>query len=247
MRLCLAGLLALAAEARSRSTGRMDRGLSIGDVSTLYELPPSTLRWWEKLGVLAEPDRVGGRRVYDEQALRRVGLAYLCCVVGRMPLVAAAVITSGRAANDDWRHAVDEQIGRLDEQIAQLEQARAYLGRLRQCTDDDPATHCPYLVDEIREYTPRGRTWRPAGDAAGNVAERAVVLVAGQAPDDETSAGRVASCRHCGGALEQPRRGRRRDYCSQRCRQRAYRQRSSRHRWLPYPPERSSGFVTEDR
>jgi len=209
------------------SVGLKERALSIGDVSALYDLSPSTLRWWENLGVLADPDRVGGRRVYDAQDVRRVGLAYLCCVVGRMPLAAAAVITSGRAANDEWRHAVDEQIGRLGEQIAQLEQARAYLGRLRQCTDDDPARHCPYLADEIREYTPTGRTRRPAGNVAGNVAEPAVVLVADHASDDETPTGRVASCRHCGGLLEHPRRGRRRDYCSQRCRQRAYRQRSS--------------------
>jgi MerR family copper efflux transcriptional regulator len=205
------------------STQRMERALSIGDVSARYDLPPSTLRWWEKLGVLAEAARTGGRRVYDEQALRRVGLAYLCCVVGRMPLAAAAVITSGRAENHEWRRTLDEQIGRLDQEIAQLERARAYLERLRQCTDDDPVTHCPYLADEILEYTPRGRMMRRPGTGA----QAAVVIVTDQASDDEMPASQVVSCRHCRGPVEQPRRGRRREYCSQRCRQRAYRRRAA--------------------
>jgi MerR family transcriptional regulator, copper efflux regulator len=203
------------------STHRMERALSIGDVSTLYDLAPSTLRWWEKLGVLAEPARTGGRRVYDEHALRRVGLAYLCCVVGRMPLAAAAVITSGVTDNHEWRRAVDEQIGRLDQQIAQLGRARTYLERLRRCTDDDPATHRPYLVDEILDYTPRGRMVQPTR----NVTEPVGVSVTDQTSDDEMPTSRVVSCRHCRGPVHQPRRGRRREYCSQRCRQRAYRQR----------------------
>jgi MerR family copper efflux transcriptional regulator len=202
------------------STHHMERALSIGEVSALYDLPPSTLRWWEKLGVLAEPVRTGGRRVYDEQALRRVGLAYLCCVVGRMPLPAAAMITSGGTENHEWRQAVDEQIDRLDEQIAQLGRAKAYLERLRRCTDDDPVTHCPYLADEILDHTPRGRTIRQPGTA-----EAADVIVTEGTVDDELPTGRVVSCRHCRGPVEQRRRGRRREYCSQRCRQRAYRQR----------------------
>lgn len=201
----------------------MESSLSIGDVAALYGLSPSTLRWWEKLGVVAAAARAGGRRVYDEQALRRVGLAYLCCVVGRMPLAAAAVITSGRAANHEWRHAVDDQIGRIDEQVAQLAHARAYLERLRRCTEDDPATHCPYLKDEIVGYTPRGRGTRPPA----TIGEPGGDFVTERVPDDEMPAGRTASCRHCRGPVEQPRRGRRREYCSQRCRQRAYRRRAA--------------------
>jgi predicted site-specific integrase-resolvase len=45
----------------------MESSLSIGDVAALYGLSPSTLRWWEKLGVVAAAARAGGRRVYDER------------------------------------------------------------------------------------------------------------------------------------------------------------------------------------
>jgi hypothetical protein len=101
------------------------------------------------------------------------------------------------------------RVRHVDQQIARLGRAKAYLERLRQCTDDDPATHCPYLADEILDYTPRGRTVPPPG----TVAEPADFIVTDQAADDEMPS-RFVSCRHCRGPVEQPRRGRRLAYCS---------------------------------
>ncbi|WP_278262551.1 MerR family transcriptional regulator [Nocardia sp. AG03] len=186
------------------------RGYTIGDVSALYDLPASTLRWWEKQGVLPAPPRTSDQRVYDEQALSRIGLAYLCCVIGRMPLAAAAVITSGQPGNAEWQRTLSDQIDRIERQVTELEHAKNYLDRLRRCPDDDPITQCPYLAKEILDHTPLGRS--PAHSHTGS----------GCAGPTHGPC-----CRACGGELPPPKRGRRREYCSPRCRQRAYRQRVS--------------------
>lgn len=199
------------------------RHYTIGDVAALYDLPASTLRWWEKQGVLPAPARTSAQRVYDEQALSRIGLAYLCCVIGRMPLAAAAVITSGRPGNDEWQRTLADQIDHIEQQITRLQHARTHLDRLRRCPDDDPVTQCPYLVEDILEHTPRGRA-APHGPATRRPRSSGPTV-----PGDGTLCGSAGSrCRQCGAALPEVSRGRKREYCSPRCRQRACRQRAAR-------------------
>ncbi|MFI1868287.1 helix-turn-helix domain-containing protein [Streptomyces jumonjinensis] len=40
----------------------------VGEAAALYGLAPSTVRWWERQGVLDPPARVGGKRLYDLKA-----------------------------------------------------------------------------------------------------------------------------------------------------------------------------------
>ncbi|MCM6776594.1 MerR family transcriptional regulator [Nocardia sp. CDC159] len=185
-----------------KSTSR--HALPIGPRRRCTDLTPATLRWWERQGVIPPPRRRGGRRCYDEADLRRIGLAYLCCVTGRMSLSSAAIVTTGTARIDQWQRSVTEQIDRLDEQIAQRQAARAYLLHLLCCTDDDMA-QCPHLDAELIAHTPLGRDEiAPRGDEIDG-----------------------RNCASCGNPLTTSARGRPRSYCSQTCRQRAYRHRRS--------------------
>jgi DNA-binding transcriptional MerR regulator len=201
------------------------RGVSIGQAAALYGLAPSTLRWWESQGVLPEPPRVNGRRVYTETELRRIGLAYLCCVTGAMPLEQASVVTSG-SRNRVWQSTVRRHAGVIEERIRQLQGAREYLLHLLHCPDDDIVGQCPDLDDELMNHTPRGLVPAPG-----------LVVAAQSVPPlrrDETGPTRdetVASssrCAVCAEPFTQPARGRRRTYCSRACRQRRYRQNASR-------------------
>ncbi|HEX2314583.1 MAG TPA: MerR family transcriptional regulator [Thermomonospora sp.] len=182
-----------------------DPGVTIGEAAALYDLTPATLRWWERQGVINPPPRKGARRLYGDDDLRRIGLAYLCCVTGRMPLDRAAVVTAGRSDLDTWRHTVTDQIARLDRQIGELQASRDYLRHLLSCEDDD-MVECPYLDKELLEHTPLGRTTSFVTDSP--------------ASDENTS-----QCPVCDRPFRQPSRGRPRTYCSQPCRQRAYRTR----------------------
>ncbi|HEY7935206.1 MAG TPA: MerR family transcriptional regulator [Solirubrobacteraceae bacterium] len=56
--------------------------LTIGEVSRDSGVPASTLRYWESVGLLEQPGRVGGKRRYDPQILRRISLIVLIKRVG---------------------------------------------------------------------------------------------------------------------------------------------------------------------
>lgn len=207
-------------------------GVSIGQAAALYQVAPSTLRWWEKTGLLPEPPRVNGRRVYDEVALRRIGLAYLCCVTGAMPLAEAAPVTSGQHGRS-WRQEVGRHVARLDADLRRLRDARAYLLHLLQCPDEDVAAECSHLEGELADRTPAGDATAPdllSAAAARSTRGGRPVRDGKAGPRDETATGQPA-CRMCGCTLAAPVRGRRRLYCSAACRQRQYRrQRASRER-----------------
>ncbi|APR07043.1 MerR family transcriptional regulator [Lentilactobacillus parabuchneri] len=50
---------------------------SITEVSKMYHLPTTTLRYYEDLGLLYDIPRVKGRRVYTQEHLNRLGA--ICC------------------------------------------------------------------------------------------------------------------------------------------------------------------------
>ncbi len=201
-------------------------GVSIGKAAALYDLAPSTLRWWESQRVLPEPARAGGRRVYDETELRRIGLAYLCCVTGAMSLEHAAVVTGGRR-NSQWQSTVQQHARALEEKIDELRSAHAYLTHLLECPDDDIVDECPRLDGELMTRTPRGRV---AAEGFVAAARSIPHRTRAAAERDETS-GRCdetgdpsSRCAVCATTFHQPTTGRRRRYCSRACQQRHYRQ-----------------------
>ncbi|MFT2017507.1 MerR family transcriptional regulator [Streptomyces sp. 796.1] len=220
------------------------RAVPIGQAAALYGIAPSTVRWWERQGVLTPPALQGGRRLYGEHDLRRLGVAYLCCVVGRLPLDRAAVVTSGRAGLDTWRQVVGEQIALLEREAEQVRAARDYLRHLLRCETDDMA-HCPVLDGELSRNTPvgpgRGEDLVAAAEAirggerrprrSGEAPRAREVARSREAARDETAADAAARdestarCSGCRGPVARAARGRPRRYCSRACQQRAYRAR----------------------
>ncbi|WP_413467984.1 MerR family DNA-binding transcriptional regulator [Mycobacterium sp. RTGN4] len=202
-------------------------GVAIGQAAALYGLAPSTLRWWEAKRVLPEPPRVNGRRVYTDTELRCIGLAYLCCITGAMPLERASVVTRGNR-NMHWHNIVNGHAAVLKEKMAQLQSAHDYLMHLLGCPDDDIVGQCPDLDEELINHTPRGR----AADQDLVSAARSL-SASGLNPSndrDEMATRRdenrpsVSRCAVCAAPFTQPARGRRRTYCSRACQQKNYRQ-----------------------
>ncbi len=48
--------------------------LSIGEVARRASVSVSAIRYYEEAGLLGEPERVGGKRRYDERVLRSLAL-----------------------------------------------------------------------------------------------------------------------------------------------------------------------------
>ncbi|MGB7588742.1 MAG: MerR family transcriptional regulator, partial [Solirubrobacterales bacterium] len=56
--------------------------LTIGEAADRAGVPASTLRYWERAGLLSTPQRVGGKRRYDRDAMRRIEMVVLAKQVG---------------------------------------------------------------------------------------------------------------------------------------------------------------------
>ena len=54
--------------------GSMSSEMSIGAVAKLARKRPSAIRYYEEIGLLPAPARVGGRRMYDEGVLRSLAV-----------------------------------------------------------------------------------------------------------------------------------------------------------------------------
>ncbi|WP_405062999.1 MerR family transcriptional regulator [Kribbella sp. NBC_01505] len=126
--------------------------VGIGAAAALYGLPVSTVRWWEKQGVVTPPVGPDGKRRYGEHELRQLGLAQLCRASGMMSLDEIAVITAAGTTAIDRRHVIDGRLEVLEQQIAELTAARAYLQHIAVCRHGC-ATECPYLTDDLRVNT----------------------------------------------------------------------------------------------
>lgn len=103
---------------------------AIGEVSRMFDLPVSTLRYYDQMGLLPPLERVGGSRRFGEQHLE--ALRVIECLKG-----------SGLEIKDikrfmDWcaegpstypqrRGLFDEQLAQVDAKIAELEKVRAMI------------------------------------------------------------------------------------------------------------------------
>ncbi|MET9966657.1 MerR family transcriptional regulator [Streptomyces sp. NPDC006356] len=192
---------------------------TIGEAAALFGLAPSTLRWWEKQG-LVKPKRQGAaRRLYGREELRRIALVHICRNMGLMPLDAITAVLDVGAGPGRWQETIGDHIETLDDQIRRITAARAYLTHMLGCRHDDP-TRCPHLDEEIRRHTP----WQPVRD------ER-----------QETRRDERRPCPVCGKAVPGSGTGRPRTYCSNACRQRAHRARRRLTRTSPRRPRPTGG------
>jgi MerR family redox-sensitive transcriptional activator SoxR len=102
--------------------------LSIGELAARSGVAPSTLRFYDSIGLL-RPDRSeGGHRLYERHALRRVAVIRVARRVGlSLEEIGDALSTlpSDRAPTQaEWARMSREWRRRLDEQIRTLEQLR---------------------------------------------------------------------------------------------------------------------------
>lgn len=119
----------------------MDDLASIRRVADHFDLPVSTLHYWERRGLIT-PHRRFGHRCYDADQLYRIALIRLWRATGQMSLNEIAAVLSERADTPDWRDTVAARIAAIEAQMTQLETARGYLRGLLECPRDGALDHC---------------------------------------------------------------------------------------------------------
>lgn len=131
-----------------------DSNLTIGEVTRHAGVPASTLRYWESAGLLPAPERVGGKRRYDPQALRRISLIVLIKRAG-FTLTETGVILSGLSDRtpppEMWRELAERKLPEVKQTLVEARAMKKILEAGLRCD-------CLTLEDCLRQ----GESWSTA-------------------------------------------------------------------------------------
>jgi DNA-binding transcriptional MerR regulator len=125
----------------------MDELLTIGEVARRAGVATSTVRFYERRGLLTADARRSGQRRYRPQTLRRLVFIGMLQDAG---LSLDDIFGVLDAANvDEWKAIARDRLTVLDGEIARLQRARDYLEGALLCRYDHPATDCQIMGQEI--------------------------------------------------------------------------------------------------
>ncbi|MFG1932903.1 MerR family transcriptional regulator [Mycobacterium sp. NPDC048908] len=118
----------------------MTRTLTIGALAQQTAVAATTLRYYERIGLIRSPERVGGQRRYDESIVARLEVIRLCKAAGfaldEIQLLFADD-ASGRPAS---RALAETKLAEIDVRIDELQRARQIIEWGMRCT-------CPSIDD----------------------------------------------------------------------------------------------------
>ena len=124
-----------------------DTMLTIGEVARRAGVATSTVRFYERRGLLTADARHSGQRRYRVETLRRLVFIGMLQDAGLSLDDIAGVLDAAHVA--DWKAIGRRRLTLLDAEIARLQQARNYLEAALLCRYDHPATECQIMGEEI--------------------------------------------------------------------------------------------------
>lgn len=127
--------------------GEDDALLPIGEVARRAGVPTSTVRFYERRGLLDADARRSGQRRYRVESLRRLVFIGMLQDAGLSLDDIAGVL--GAAHVTDWKAIGRRRLAVLDAEIDRLQRAREYLDGALLCRYDHPATDCRIMGQEI--------------------------------------------------------------------------------------------------
>jgi MerR family redox-sensitive transcriptional activator SoxR len=114
----------------------LERQIGIGEVARQVGINASAIRYYEKEGLLAEPERVGGKRRYDSEVVRRLALIEAAKSAG-LSIREIRTLLHGFpadvAASERWRSLASERLKEVDRLIAELRRMRVLLDEALRC------------------------------------------------------------------------------------------------------------------
>ncbi len=121
--------------------------LTIGDVARRAGVATSTVRFYERRGLLTADARRSGQRRYRDQTLRRLVFIGMLQDAGLSLDDITGVLDATSVTV--WKAIARQRLASLDAEIARLQRARDYLEGALLCRYDHPATDCRIMGEEI--------------------------------------------------------------------------------------------------
>ncbi|OBH76212.1 MerR family transcriptional regulator [Mycobacterium scrofulaceum] len=112
----------------------MNARLTIGEVARQAGVAATTLRYYEQIGLVPAPSRLGGQRRYDDSVLARLEVIRLCKSAG-FALEEIQLLFADDAPGRPVSRAVAEaKLAEIDAQMEALARARAVIEWGMRCT-----------------------------------------------------------------------------------------------------------------
>ena len=122
--------------------------MTIGQLAKAAEVPTTTVRYYERAGLLAPPDRTrSGYRMYDERAVERLRFIRASQAVGfSLDDVRDLLALDVKSSCQDVQRLLEHRIEELDRKLGEMKFVRATLGQaMNRCRKSRRG--CPVLVD----------------------------------------------------------------------------------------------------
>jgi DNA-binding transcriptional MerR regulator len=116
--------------------------MRIGDAAKRVGIQASAIRYYERVGLLPAPLRIGGRRSYDDSILDLLTLVVFARHVGFSMREVRALFgndVAGKRISKRWRALAQRKIAAIDQQVEHLHMARELLRRVSACRCVEPA------------------------------------------------------------------------------------------------------------
>ena len=121
--------------------------LPIGDVAKAIGVATSTLRYYERRGLVAADARVSGQRRYGTSTVRRLVFVQMLQDAGlSLDDIHGVLDAEDNAA---WKEIARQRLAQLDDEIAQLVHSRELLAAALGCRFDHPLADCRIMNGEI--------------------------------------------------------------------------------------------------
>ncbi|HRD12679.1 MAG TPA: MerR family transcriptional regulator [Mycobacterium sp.] len=108
--------------------------MTIGEVARRAGVAPTTLRYYEQIGLLTATQRVGGQRRYDESALSRLEVIRMCKIAGFSLEEIAVLFADDEPGRPASRALAQAKLAEIDSQMALLARAREVVEWGMACT-----------------------------------------------------------------------------------------------------------------
>ncbi|MFV8164548.1 MerR family transcriptional regulator [Mycobacterium sp. 134] len=105
----------------------MGATLTIGDVTQRTGVAQTALRYYEQVGLLPAPERVGGQRRYQESVLMRLEVIRLCKTAGFSLTEIGLLLRDDTPGRPVARELAQTKLAEIDAQTEALARARAVI------------------------------------------------------------------------------------------------------------------------
>ena len=110
--------------------------LTISQAADQLRLRPSTIRFYEEIGLLVPAPRISGQRRYDQSALHRLALIRRAVQAGFTLDEIRHLFYGFRrtaSASERWQKLAQSKLAELEQQLAEIREMQALLVRLQDC------------------------------------------------------------------------------------------------------------------